>query len=78
MTCICHTHSSVSYSTSQSPHRVFVLFIHRILVGFFSDFGFVSMTEASLLFEGDSLQGDLETARDLNIYGYPCEFDSER
>ena len=31
---------------------------------YFSDFGFVSMAEASLLFEGDSLQGDLETARD--------------
>ena len=31
---------------------------------YFSDFGFIGMAEASLLFEGDSLQGDLETARD--------------
>ena len=62
MTCICHAHPS--YSASQRPHHVYVLFIHRILVGLFLDFGFVSMAEVSLLFDRDLLEGDIERSRD--------------
>ena len=41
-----------------------MLFIHRILVVLFFNFGFISMAEASLLFDGDLLEGDIETLRD--------------
>ena len=41
-----------------------MLFIHRVLVVLFLNFGFISMAEASLLFDGDLLEGDIETLRD--------------